>query len=43
VAAHSVTQNGIVIWVLAIAFESLESICRGIFIDGRGWRSFLNG
>ncbi|RWY87337.1 CHASE2 domain-containing protein [Rhizobium leguminosarum] len=43
VAAHSVIQNGIVIWVLAIAFESLESICRGIFIDGRGWRSFLNG
>ncbi|MGO8149660.1 CHASE2 domain-containing protein [Rhizobium leguminosarum] len=43
VAAHSVIQNGIVIWVLAIAFESLESICRGIFIDGRRWRSFLNG
>lgn len=41
-AAQSVVQYAIVIWVLVIALESVESICRG-FLEGRSWRSFLNG
>ncbi|QRM45767.1 hypothetical protein [Rhizobium sp. BG4] len=41
-AAQSVVQYAIVIWVLVIALESFESICRG-FLEGRSWRSFLNG
>lgn len=42
-AAQSVVRNAIVIWVLVTALQSLESICRGIIVERRSWRSFLNG
>jgi len=41
-AAQSVVRNAIVIWVLVTALQSLESICRGIIVERRSWRSFLN-